>query len=163
LAFAYWDQFNLPVVVVRIFNTVGPRQVGQYGMVIPRFVTSALRNEPICIYGSGKQSRCFAHASDVIGGFIALMDCDEAPGGVYNIGSSEEISIEGLADKIIEMTGSSSEKKYISYEQAYGKPFDDMMRRVPCLNKIQKMTDYQPKMSLERTLASIIEDVKSKL
>ena len=163
LAFAYSDQFNLPVVVVRIFNTVGPRQVGQYGMVMPRFVTSALKNEPVYIYGTGKQSRCFAHVSDVVGGFIALMDCEEAAGSVYNIGSNEEVSIETLADKVIEMTGSSSEKKYVSYEQAYGKPFDDMMRRVPCLDKIKAVVGYQAKMSLEQTLSSVIEDVKSRL
>jgi UDP-glucose 4-epimerase len=163
LAFAYSDQFNLPVVVVRIFNTVGPRQVGQYGMVMPRFVTSALKNEPVYIYGTGKQSRCVAHVSDVVGGFIALMDCEEAAGNVYNIGSNEEVSIETLADKVIEMTGSSSEKKYVSYEQAYGKPFDDMMRRVPCLDKIKAVVGYQAKMSLEQTLSSVIEDVKSRL
>ena len=163
LAFAYSDQFNLPVVVVRIFNTVGPRQVGQYGMVMPRFVTSALKNEPVYIYGTGKQSRCFAHVSDVVGGFIALMDCEEAAGSVYNIGSNEEVSIETLADKVIEMTGSRSEKKYVSYEQAYGKPFDDMMRRVPCLDKIKAVAGYQAKMSLEQTLSSVIEDVKSRL
>ncbi len=163
LAFAYRDQFDLPVVVVRIFNTVGPRQVGQYGMVVPRFVTSALKNEPVHIYGSGKQSRCFAHVSDVIGGFVALMDCDEAAGGVYNIGSNEEVTIEALAEKVIELTGSSSEKKYLSYKQAYGKPFDDMMRRVPCLDKIKTTAGYIPQMSLEQTLRSVIEDIKSKL
>ncbi len=163
LAFAYRDQFNLPVVVVRIFNTVGPRQIGQYGMVVPRFVTSALRNKPIHIYGTGKQSRCFAHVSDVVGGFIALMECDKATGGVYNIGSDEEVTIEALADRIIELTGSSSKKQYLSYEQAYGKPFDDMMRRVPCLDRIKAVTGYEPKMSLEQTLRSVIEDVKSKL
>ncbi len=163
LAFAYRDQFNLPVVVVRIFNTVGPRQIGQYGMVVPRFVTSALRNEPISIYGTGKQSRCFAHVSDVVSGFISLMQCDEAAGGVYNIGSDEEVTIEALAEKVIELTGSSSEKQYVSYEQAYGKPFDDMMRRVPCLDKIKAVTGYEPKMSLGQTLQDVIEDIKSKL
>jgi UDP-glucose 4-epimerase len=163
LAFAYRDQFNLPVVVVRIFNTVGPRQVGQYGMVVPRFVTNALKNEPIYIYGSGKQSRCFAHVSDVISGFISLMECDKAVGGVYNIGSDEEVTIEVLAEKVIELTRSSSEKRYLSYEQAYGKPFDDMMRRVPSLDKIKAATGYTPQMSLEQTLRSVIEDMKSKL
>lgn len=163
LAFAYRDQFNLPVVVVRIFNTVGPRQVGQYGMVVPRFVTGAIRNEPIHIYGSGKQTRCFAHVSDVVSGFITLMDCDKAVGGVYNIGSDEEVTIGELAEKVIELTGSSSEKRYLSYEQAYGKPFDDMMRRVPCLDKIKATTGYKPQMSLEQTLKSVIEDIKSKL
>lgn len=163
LAFAYRDQFSLPVVVVRIFNTVGPRQVGQYGMVVPRFVASALKNEPIIIYGTGKQSRCFAHVSDVVSGLVALMEREEAAGGVYNIGSDEEVTIEALADKVVELTGSSSQKQYLSYEQAYGKPFDDMMRRVPCLEKIKAVTGYEPKMSLEQTLRSVIEDLKSKL
>lgn len=163
LAFAYRDQFGLPVVIVRIFNTVGPRQVGRYGMVVPRFVTSALKDEPIVIYGTGKQSRCFAHVSDVVSGLVALMERQEAAGGVYNIGSDEEVTIEALADKIIELTGSKSKKQYLSYEQAYGKPFDDMMRRVPCLEKIKATVGYEPKMSLEQTLRSIIEDIKSKL
>jgi len=163
LAFAYRDQFNLPVIVVRIFNTVGPRQVGQYGMVVPRFVTSALKNEPVCIYGSGKQSRCFAHVGDVVGGFISLMDCDKAVGGVYNIGSDEEVTIEALAEKVIELTGSSSEKRYLSYEKAYGKPFDDMMRRMPSLEKIRAATGYTPQISLEQTLRSVIEDIKLRL
>jgi UDP-glucose 4-epimerase len=163
LAFAYRDQFSLPVIVVRIFNTVGPRQVGQYGMVVPRFVTNALKNEPIHIYGSGKQTRCFTHVSDVVGGLISLMDCDKAVGGVYNIGSDEEVTIEALAEKVIELTGSSSEKKYLSYEQAYGKPFDDMMRRVPSLDRIKTVTGYTPRMSLEQTLRSVIEDIKSGL
>jgi UDP-glucose 4-epimerase len=163
LAFAYWDQFELPVVAVRIFNTVGPRQIGRYGMVIPRFVESALKDEPLFIYGTGKQSRCFTYVGDVISGFVSLMESDCVAGGIYNIGSNEEISIEDLADKIIAMTGSKSEKKYLSYEQAYGKPFDDMMRRVPSLEKIKAAVGYKPKMSLEQTLGSIIDDIKSKL
>ncbi len=162
LAFAYRDQFNLPVIVARIFNTVGPRQTGQYGMVVPRFVESALKNEPVVIYGTGKQTRCFAHVSDVVSGLAALMESDEAAGGVYNIGSDEEVTIEALADKIIELTGSRSKKKYLSYEQAYGKAVDDMMRRVPSLEKIKAVTGYEPKMSLEQTLRTVIEDVKSK-
>jgi UDP-glucose 4-epimerase len=163
LAFAYRDQFNLPVVIVRIFNTVGPRQIGQYGMVVPRFVTSALKNEPIYIYGNGKQSRCFAHVSDVVGGLVALMESDKTAGGVYNIGSDEEVTIEALADMVIGLTGSSSKKQYLSYEQAYGKPFDDMMRRVPCLDRIKAVTGYEPKMSLKQTLQNVIEDIKAKL
>ncbi|MFA5783510.1 MAG: GDP-mannose 4,6-dehydratase [Phycisphaerae bacterium] len=163
LAFAYHDQFNLPVVIVRIFNTVGPRQIGQYGMVVPRFVKSALKNEPVQIYGTGKQCRCFVHVSDVVGGFISLMQCEQAAGGIYNIGSDEEMSIEELADKIIALTGSKSEKRYISYEEAYGKEFDDMMRRVPSLEKINKVIGYKPKMSLEQTLQDVISDIKSKL
>jgi UDP-glucose 4-epimerase len=136
LGLAYFEQYGLPVVIARLFNTVGPRQTGQYGMVIPRFVHSALRHEPILIYGNGKQSRCFAYVGDVVRALTGLMDCPVAQGRVYNIGSTEEVSIEALADQIIEMTSSRSPKRYVSYEQAYGKPFDDMMRRLPSLDRI---------------------------
>ena len=163
LAFAYYDQYSLPVIVTRLFNTVGPRQTGQYGMVIPRFVTMALTNEPILIHGTGKQQRCFAYVEDIVDALIALMACPDASGKVYNIGSTEEISIEALADKIIEMTGSKSQKKYISYKQAYGKAFDDMMRRLPSIERIRQTIGYEPKTSLEKTLQIIIDDIKSKL
>ena len=162
LALAYYEQYGLPVVVARLFNTVGPRQTGQYGMVIPRFVERALRNEPVLIYGSGKQRRCFGYVGDVVEGLIALMNCLDAPGRVYNIGSTEEITIEELADKIIQMTESKSQKKYISYEAAYGKPFDDMTRRMPCLDRIRETVGYEPKTTLDRILQSVIEDMKNK-
>ncbi|MHC5112303.1 MAG: NAD-dependent epimerase/dehydratase family protein, partial [Planctomycetota bacterium] len=130
LALAYHQQFGLEVVVARFFNTVGPRQAGQYGMVIPRFVERAINNDPILIYGTGQQSRCFGFVGDVVDCVVKLMDNPAAAGRVFNIGATEEISIEGLADLIIEMTGSSSGKQHLSYEEAYGRPFDDMMRRV---------------------------------
>ena len=157
LGLAYFEQYGLPVVVGRFFNTVGPRQTGQYGMVIPRFVEKALKNEPIVIYGDGKQTRTFAYVGDVIDAAINLMNCPAAPGRVYNIGSQEEISIEGLADKIIEKTGSTAGKEYISYEEAYGKPFDDMMRRAPSLARIRETIGYEPKTSLDQILSSVIE------
>lgn len=163
LGLAYYEQYGLPVVVVRLFNTVGPRQTGQYGMVIPRFVERALKNEPIYIYGTGQQSRCFGYVGDIIDGVRALMAHPNAPGKVYNIGATEEITIEALADKIVELTGSKSKKKFISYEQAYGKPFDDMMRRVPCLDRIKQIVGYEPKMSLEQTLKSVIVDIRSRI
>ena len=163
LGLAYYEQYGLPVVVTRLFNTVGPRQTGRYGMVIPRFVQSALKNETISIYGTGKQTRCFAYVGDVVNGIISLMNCPESPGRVYNIGSTEEVSIEGLADKIIAMTGSKSKKEIISYEQAYGKPFDDMMRRVPCLERIGDIIGYEPKTSLEQTLVMVIDEMKNHL
>lgn len=163
LALAYYEQYGLPVVVARLFNTVGPRQTGQYGMVIPRFVERALRNEPVIIYGSGKQRRCFGYVGDVVEGLIGLMNCPDAPGRVYNIGSTEEISIEELADKIIQMTESKSQKKYISYEAAYGKPFDDMTRRMPCLDRIREIVGYEPKTTLDSILQSVIEDIRSNL
>jgi len=163
LGLAYYEQYGLPVVVVRFFNTVGPRQTGRYGMVIPRLVESALKNEPITIYGSGKQSRCFAFVGDVVDGIISLMNCAKAPGRVYNIGSTEEISIEELADKIIALTGSKSKKKFISYEQAYGKPFDDMMRRVPSLERVRQTIGYESRTPLEQTLKMVIADIRSRL
>jgi UDP-glucose 4-epimerase len=163
LALAYYEQYGLAVVVARLFNTVGPRQTGQYGMVIPRFVERALRNEPVVIYGSGKQRRCFGYVGDVVEGLIGLMNCPDAPGRVYNIGSTEEISIEELADKIIQMTESKSQKKYISYEAAYGKPFDDMIRRMPCLDRIKETVGYEPKTTLDSILQSVIEDIRSNL
>ena len=162
LALAYYEQYGLPVVVARLFNTVGPRQTGQYGMVIPRFVERALRNEPVIIYGSGKQRRCFGYVGDVVEGLIGLMNCPDAPGRVYNIGSTEEISIEELADKIIQMTESKSQKKYISYEAAYGKPFDDMARRMPCLDRIRETVGFEPKTTLDRILQSVIDNIRNK-
>ncbi|MBN1796322.1 MAG: GDP-mannose 4,6-dehydratase [Sedimentisphaerales bacterium] len=163
LAFAYYEQFNLPVVIVRIFNTVGPRQSGRYGMVLPRFVESALKNEPICIYGTGRQSRCFAGVSDVVGGFIALMDSSETAGKVFNIGTDEEITIEALADRVIEKIQSKSQKRFLSYEEAYGKKFDDMMRRVPSLERIKKAIGYEPKWTLDKILDSVINDIGTRL
>jgi len=163
LGLAYYEQYGLSVIVARFFNTVGTRQTGQYGMVVPRFVERALKNEPLHIYGSGKQTRCFAYVDDIIEACIALMGTPEAPGKVYNIGSDEEISIEALADKIIEMTHSKSRKEYVSYEQAYGKPFDDMLRRVPCLDRIRQTVGYKPQNSLEQTLRYIIDESQRRL
>jgi len=163
LGLAYYQQYDLPVVVVRFFNTVGPRQTGQYGMVIPRFVQRALKNDPVVIYGTGKQARCFSYVGDIIEGIIDLMNCQDAPGRVYNMGSTEEVTIEALADKIIEMTASKSQKKYISYEEAYGRPFDDMMRRVPCLDRIKETIGYQPKTSLKQTLEAVIDYFKARI
>ncbi len=161
LAMAYYEQFGLPVVVARFFNTVGPRQTGRYGMVVPRFVERALKNEPILIYGTGKQSRCFGYVGDVVDASVALMNCSSAPGRVYNVGSQEEISIEDLAKRIIEITNSKSKIEYISYEKAYGKPFDDMMRRVPCLDRIKETIGYEPTTGLDEILAGVVEDISN--
>jgi UDP-glucose 4-epimerase len=160
LGLAYHRQYNLPVVLARLFNTVGERQTGQYGMVIPRFVQAALSGEPLNVYGNGKQTRCFAYVGDVIGGLRALANDPTAYGDVYNIGATEEVTIEGLALMIKEMTGSDSEIIFIPYEQAYGKPFDDMMRRMPNLEKINKKVGYEPKTSLKETLQIIIDYFK---
>jgi UDP-glucose 4-epimerase len=163
LGLAYHQQYGLPVVVARFFNTVGPRQTGRYGMVVPRFVEHALKNEPIAIYGTGKQSRCFGYVGDVVGAVIDLMNSKGVAGRVYNIGATEEISIDGLADKIIEMTRSKSKKKYLSYEEAYGRPFDDMMRRVPCLDRIKQAIGYEPKTDLNEMLRQIIAEKREAL
>jgi len=162
LGLAYFEQYGLPVVIGRYFNTVGPRQTGRYGMVVPRFVDRALRNEPLLIYGTGRQQRCFAHVDDVVEATVALMNCPQAPGRVYNIGATEEISIEALADRIIALTGSRSGKQFLSYEDAYGKPFDDMMRRVPSLERIERMVGYRPRHALDQILQAVIEDRKNR-
>ncbi|MBN1457832.1 MAG: SDR family NAD(P)-dependent oxidoreductase [Sedimentisphaerales bacterium] len=162
LAFAYHDQYGLEVVVSRLFNTIGPRQVGYYGMVVPRFVERALKGEPIQIYGDGKQSRCFAYVGDVVEAIIGLAESNEAAGKVFNVGSNEEISIEELADLVINKTDSSSKKEFISYKEAYGKAFDDMQRRVPCLERIKAATGYEPKTSLAQTLEIIIDHFRGK-
>jgi UDP-glucose 4-epimerase len=155
LALAHWKETRLPVVVVRLFNTVGPRQTGQYGMVVPRFVKSALKNEPIPVHGTGLQSRCFGHVHDVVDALIQLLENTECFGNVINIGNDEEVTINALAEKAIEMTGSTSEIRYIPYEEAYGEGFEDMQRRVPSLEKARRLIGYQP----TRKLEDIINDV----
>ncbi len=163
LALAFHQQYGLRAVVGRFFNTIGPRQTGQYGMVVPRFVQWALKGEPVSIYGTGQQMRCFCYVGDVIDAVIGLMNCEQAAGNVYNIGSTEEITIEGLADKIIEMTDSKSKKEFVPYEEAYGMPMEDMMRRVPSLERIKKAIEWEPKTSLTETLQVIIESEKGKM
>lgn len=162
LALAYFQEYKLPVIVVRLFNTVGPRQTGRYGMVVPRFVEQAMKDKPLKICGDGRQSRCFAYVGDVVEAMTALMNSEKAVGQVYNIGSTEEISIESLADKIITLTGSKSQKQFISYEEAYGRPIDDMMRRVPCIDRVHKIVGWKPQTSLEQILRAIIEYERSK-
>ncbi|HOQ04336.1 MAG TPA: GDP-mannose 4,6-dehydratase [Anaerohalosphaeraceae bacterium] len=163
LGLAYHQQYGLPVVIVRLFNTVGPRQTGQYGMVIPRFVERALRNEPLEIYGSGKQTRCFCCVFDVVRALEDLLNCPSACGQVFNLGSDEEISIEELADRIIAMTQSRSVKVFRKYEEVYGRPFDDMIRRVPSLERIRQAIHFQPTYTLDDTLRLIIEEIKGRL
>jgi len=155
LALAHWKETRLPVVVVRLFNTVGPRQTGQYGMVVPRFVHSAIKNEPITVFGDGTQQRCFGHVLDVVEGLSKLLESPHCFGQVINLGNDEEVSILGLAERAIQITGSKSEIRYIPYEEAYGDGFEDMRRRVPGLEKAKKLIGYQP----TRSLADIINDV----
>jgi UDP-glucose 4-epimerase len=163
LALAYHEQFGLPTIVTRFFNTVGPRQTGQYGMVVPRFVRKALRNEPIEIYGSGNQSRCFSNVADVVDAITKLIACDAAIGKVINVGTTESVTISALADRIIEMTGSRSKKVYKSYEEAYGRPFDDMLVRMPDLTRIKGLIGYSPRRTLEQTLREVIDFEKARL
>jgi UDP-glucose 4-epimerase len=158
LGLAYHRQFGLPVTIVRLFNTVGPRQVGMYGMVLPRFVTAALSGKPLQVYGDGKQSRCFCHVSDIVEALTKLMDTPAARGQVYNLGSNEETTIEDLAKKVIALTGSKSGIEYVSYEQAYGQQFDDLPRRVPRLDRIRGAIGFEPKWSLEQIIRSVIDD-----
>ena len=144
LALSYWKEKKLPVIVARLFNTVGPRQTGRYGMVLPNFVKSALDNSAISIYGTGKQSRCFCDVRDTVEGLIRLMDTDRSIGEVINVGNTEEITIEALAQKVKERTGSSSPIEYVPYDQAYEPGFEDMMRRVPSVEKLHALTGFRP-------------------
>ena len=163
LGLAYFQQYGLPVVIVRLFNTIGPRQTGRYGMVVPRFIERALKNEPIEIYGDGHQSRCFCCVFDVIRALKDLMDCPDALGRVFNLGSNEEVTIEDLAGRVLSICRSKSPKKFLSYEEAYGRPFDDMIRRVPDLNRIQKTIGFQSAYSLEETLRLVADDMEKRI
>jgi UDP-glucose 4-epimerase len=163
LALAYRDQYGLETIICRLFNTVGPRQTGQYGMVVPRFVQAALGNKTVDIYGTGNQSRCFCNVADVVDALIKLIICPAAVGEVINLGSDELVTINDLADRIIAMTGSGSTKRRLSYEEAYGRPFDDMLIRVPDLTKIKRLIGYQPKYDLRQTLEQIIEYERNRL
>jgi UDP-glucose 4-epimerase len=156
---AFHREAGLPGTVVRFFNTVGPRQTGRYGMVIPRFVAQALKNEPLTVYGDGEQSRCFCHVADVVRALMLLLDNKESIGNIYNIGSQELVSIRELAQEIIKRTGSKSEIKAIPYEVAYAKGFEDMRRRYPDTSRIKALVNWQP----EHTLADIIDDVAASL
>jgi UDP-glucose 4-epimerase len=161
LAFAYWTEKKLPTRIVRFFNTVGPRQVGAYGMVIPRFVSMALKNEPITIYGNGEQTRCFGHVYDVVDAVISVAFSDKTIGKVINIGNDFEISMNDLAKKIIKETGSKSEIKYIPYSEAYGEGFEDMERRVPNIDLIKSLTGWQPKRDLTQIIKDVAKDLHS--
>lgn len=157
LSYIYWKEKNLPTIIVRLFNTVGPRQTGAYGMVIPRFVCQALKGEPITVYGTGKQTRCFLHVKDAVNALISLMEHPKAVGDVFNIGSQEEVTIENLAKKVIRLTESNSEIVYISYDQAYEEGFEDMPRRVPDISKVKRLIGFDPTVNLEGILKHVIE------
>ena len=157
LAYTYWRQKKVPSVIVRLFNTVGPRQTGAYGMVVPRFVNQSLKGKDITIYGDGKQSRCFLHVKDVVGALIKLMTNEDTVGKVFNIGSKEEINIENLAKKVIEITKSKSKLVYIPYDKAYEDGFEDMQRRVPDTTKVNKAIGFKPTIDLEGIIKSVVD------
>lgn len=156
LAIAYWHEKRLPVVIVRLFNTVGPRQTGRYGMVIPSFVRQALNGDPITVYGDGEQSRAFGYVGDIVRALADLAQHPQAVGEVFNIGNTKEITIKELAELIKQMTGSKSEIVHIPYDRAYEKGFEDMPRRVPDISKIQRAIGYQPSVDLQQTLQLVI-------
>jgi UDP-glucose 4-epimerase len=157
LALAYWREKKLPTIVVRLFNTVGPRQTGQYGMVIPTFVKQALAGRPITVYGSGKQSRCFCYVGDVVGALVKLMDNSKSVGEVFNVGSNQEITILDLAKRVKELAQSESEIVLVPYDEAYEEGFEDMPRRIPDIAKVNKHIGFSPEMNLDGILRSVIE------
>jgi UDP-glucose 4-epimerase len=163
LALAYHKEKGLPAVVVRLFNTVGPRQTGRYGMVIPNFVRQALEGKPITVYGDGKQRRSFTYVSDVIGALVKLSREESATGKVFNIGSDQEISIEELARLVKELTGSDSPIVHVPYDEAYEEGFEDMRRRVPDISRIRELIGYEPTLNIHQILAKVIEDQKIRL
>jgi UDP-glucose 4-epimerase len=170
LGLAYYQEQGLPVVFFRLFNTVGPRQIGRYGMVIPRFVQQALAGEPITVYSDGKMTRCFMHVSDAVRAIMALADTPDAVGQVFNVGATGEISILDLARTVLAVVDGSASLPpvddprlmFIPYEQAYTKGFEDMRRRVPDTSKIRALTGWQPEFDLRKILQDVIEDVQGK-
>jgi len=160
MAYFYYQEKKLAVRIIRFFNTVGPRQVGHYGMVVPRFVSAALKNEPLTVYGTGSQSRCFCHVHDAISGLLAVIDSNATLGEVFNIGNDEEITIEDLAREIIEITGSSSIIEKVLYEKAYAPGFEDMQRRIPDISKIKRVVGWTPKLSLDSIISDIANHLK---
>ena len=155
LAYFYHLENKLPIRIVRLFNTVGPRQVGHYGMVVPRFIEAALKNEPLSVYGSGEQIRCFCHISDVIRALLLVIDSDQAVGEVFNIGNNQQSSINQLADRVISLLGSKSKIERISYKDAYPQGFEDMQRRVPDISKIKRVLGWSPQLDLDQIIKDI--------
>ncbi len=162
LALAHWVENRLPVVIVRLFNTVGPRQTGQYGMVVPRFVEQALHEQPITVYGDGKQSRCFTHVQDVVETLPKLLHHRAARGQVYNLGSSEEVTILELAERVKRLTESDSEIVFVPYAEAYVAGFEDMRRRVPDLSKVARAVGFKPQRTLDDILKDVIADMRNR-
>ena len=158
LGLSYFKQYGLPVTIVRLFNTVGPRQVGRYGMVMPRFVSAAMSGEPLQVNGTGEQTRCFCHVSDVVDAMLKLIDTPSAVGRVFNLGGEEEISMNALAERVIELADSLSLIKHISYEEAYGHQFEDMARRMPKLDRLREAINFRQAVSLDEIIRGLIAD-----
>ena len=163
LALAYLRERGVPVIVTRFFNTVGPRQTGQYGMVVPTFAAQALRDEPITVYGSGDQSRCFGHVNDAVEALLRLMSTSSAIGEVFNVGSTQEISVRELAERVRTAAGSRSDIVLIPYSEAYAVGFEDMMRRVPDVSKLERVTGFRPSTSLEVIIRDVVDDQRARL
>ena len=161
LAYTYWREKGLETVIIRLFNTVGPRQTGSYGMVVPRFVGQALRNQTVTIFGDGTQTRCFCHVSDVVGGLVSLSEHPDAFGKEFNLGGSEEISIGDLAKRIVELVGSGSELEFIPYDDAYEEGFEDMARRVPDTTRANRLVGFEPSVGLDEIIHSVIADQRA--
>ncbi len=161
LAYTYWKEKGLDTVIVRLFNTVGPRQTGHYGMVIPRFVNQAIRGEPVTVYGDGSQTRCFCYVGDVVEAMMELADHPEAYGKVFNIGGTEEISIENLARLVIDIAGGSSKIRYLSYEDAYEEGFEDMQRRVPDITRARNLIGFEPSLKLPQIIERVVQEQRS--
>jgi UDP-glucose 4-epimerase len=160
---AYWKEKRVPTVIARLFNTVGPRQTGRYGMVVPNLVVQALTGKDITVFGDGTQSRCFTHVNDTVDALVGIASHPDANGEVYNVGSDHEISIVELARRIKRMTDSDSKIVFVSYGRAYEEGFEDVRRRVPDITKLTGLIDYRPRLSLEETLESIIADQRARL
>jgi UDP-glucose 4-epimerase len=160
---AYWHERGVPVVICRFFNTVGPGQTGRYGMVLPSFARQALSGEPITVYGSGEQTRCFCHVQDTVEAVLRLVGKEDAVGGVFNVGSDREVSILRVAEMIRDAAGSSSKIVRIPYSEAYSEGFEDMMRRVPDLTRLEEMTGFRPRTALETTIRDVVEDQRGRL
>ena len=163
LALAYYRTIGLPVIICRFFNIIGPNQTGEYGMVVPRFIDKALRNEPIPVFGDGSQTRTFTYIDDVVNAVTEMVDSEKCVGEIMNLGGEQEISVMALAEKIISLTKSKSKIEMIPYDQVYSKDFDDMRRRVPSIEKISRLIDYSPKYSLDQALVNIIEAKKKEM
>ena len=160
LAHVYWKEKGVPTIIVRLFNTVGPRQSGAYGMVIPRFAAQALAGAPLQVHGNGKQSRCFLHVKDVVGALVKLIEHPGAVGEVFNLGSQEEVTIAEVAQRVIRLTKSPSQIEYIPYEEAYEEGFEDMPRRVPDISKVQTLIGFRPTMNLDEIITSVVDSMR---